>query len=826
LQLFTFEKPLKRIYMRVIKFGGTSVGSAERIKSLKKIIENHPAGNELVVVVSAFQGVTNMLTEMSQLASVGNLSYTKLLQDVKERHFQVATEVSPINEQNKVNTNIHLILNELENFLHGIYLIKELTPKTRDYVLSFGEKLSAYIVSKAIENSTFLDITPYLKTDSNYGNARVQLDVAEPLIKKCFAKVKQISIVPGFTGTNKDGVMTTLGRGGSDYSAAVLANMLDAELLEIWTDVDGFMTADPRKVSKTYTIENLSYAEAMELSHFGAKVLYTPTVQPAYLKSIPILIKNTLNPEAKGTLISKDSKPELQKPIKGIASIENVTLITLQGSGMAGVTGTSMRLFKALAEKKINVILISQASSETSISIAVTPEEADIALEAINTEFDPEITYYKNIRINWECDLSVIAIVGENMKQTPGIAGKLFDALGRNGVNVVAIAQGSSELNISVVIYQHSLKKALNVVHEGFFLSGVVKLNIFQIGVGTVGSKLLSQLAAQKEHLFSHHSLDIRLAGISNSRTMAFNTEGIDIHNYKEVLEKSEIKALASDFVQRMNEMNLRNSVFVDCTANASIADLYVDILKSYKSVVTANKIACSSEYEKYEILKDTSSQRGVKFLYETNVGAGLPILKTISDLIKSGDTILKIEAVLSGTLTFVFNTLSNEIPLSQTIQLALEKGYSEPDPRIDLSGVDVVRKLLILAREAGYNLEKESIKISPILPESCFQTATLQEFFENVKTVDAQYEAKRQKLEAEGKRWRYVAKFERNNAEIKLIEIDKSHPFYEMRGSDNIVLINTERYNEQPMMIKGPGAGAAVTATGIFADIIRVANI
>ena len=811
--------------MRVLKFGGSSVATPDKIRAVAKIIENHPE-KEKVVTVSAFQGVTNDLTIISQLASVGDFSYSEQLQALKNKHLDAVSELITPGNQYRVASNVQMLLNDLENFLHGIYLIKELSNKSLDYVLSFGERLSAYIISKSLKDGVFVDISTLLKTDSNYGNARVNFDLSEKNIRENIKMDGLLPVVPGFIGSTKDGITTTLGRGGGDYTAAAIAYLLNAEALEIWTDVDGFMTADPRKVEDTYSIESLSYAEAMELSHFGAKVLYTPTVQPVYLKNIPIQIKNTLNPSAKGTLIHRDVKQNPMKPIKGIASIEKISLITLNGSGMVGVTGTSMRLFRALATEKINVILISQASSESSITFAISPEDEEGAKKVINEEFTPEIVYYKTIKMVIENDLSIIAIVGENMKKTPGIAGKLFGALGRNGVNVIAIAQGSSELNISAVVSESSLKKALNVVHEWFFLSDDFELHLFQIGVGTVGSNLLRQLAAQQDDLLKNHHLKIKLVGLSNSKKMVFDEKGIDIENYKQQLMQSEEPAGLTNFVERIGKMNLRNSDFIDCTANDNVAELYEDILNKYSSIVTANKIACSSDYDKYKLLKATSLKRGVKFLYETNVGAGLPILRTISDLIKSGDKIQRIEAVLSGTLTFIFNTLSSEIPISKAIRLAKEKGYSEPDPRLDLSGLDVLRKLLILARESNYGLEKQDVNIKSFLTDESLNAKTLNDFWEIVKNEDEPFEKERKRLESENKKWRYVASFDGKNAEIKLMEVNSAHPFYNLEGSDNIILINTNRYKEQPLIIKGAGAGAAVTATGLFADIIRIANI
>jgi aspartokinase/homoserine dehydrogenase 1 len=616
-----------------------------------------------------------------------------------------------------------------------------------------------------------------------------------------------------------------LGRGGSDYTAAIIAAALNAEVLEIWTDVDGFMTADPKKVEKAYAIESLTYSEAIELSHFGAKVIYTPTLRPVYKKNIPILVLNTFNPESKGTVISHKSSDDNRSPIKGISSIDHIDLITLQGTGMVGVTGTSMRLFGALARRNINIILITQASSEYSITFAVSPSDSVPASEAIHEEFNREINLNNELKVLLEKNLSIIAIVGERMKNTPGISATLFKSLGRNGINVIATAQGSSELNISVVIKNESLKKALNVIHDGFFLSRYKEMYLFIAGTGLVGTSLLKQIQNQSSILLSEHNLKVNLMGVTNSRKMLIDKKGISLENYRDTLKTSGEKGDITDFIQQMTRLNLRNAVFIDCTANENIASRYGDILSRYVSIVTANKIACSSEYNYYQKLKTIANERGVRFIYETTVGAGLPIIKTINDLVVSGDKILKIEAVLSGTMNFIFNEIGPEMPLSSAIRKAREKGYSEPDPRVDLSGTDVVRKILILAREAGYPIEKDDVIVKKFLPDNCFE-GDMNNFFEKVKEHDAEFEQKRKELVRQNKKWRFFATLDHGKAKVELLTIGSDHPSFNLEGSNNIILLTTNRYHELPMVIKGYGAGAEVTAAGVFADLMRVVNV
>ncbi|NQU53630.1 MAG: bifunctional aspartate kinase/homoserine dehydrogenase I, partial [Bacteroidetes bacterium] len=587
----------------------------------------------------------------------------------------------------------------------------------------------------------------------------------------------------------------------------------------------GFMTADPRVISKAYTIPELTYSEAMELSHFGAKVIYPPTILPVYQKGIPIRIKNTFEPENPGTRISRTMENGLERPIKGISSISGITLVTLQGIGMVGVTGISMRLFTALAKENVNVILISQASSENSISVAIDEHAVDLAESAIRNEFEKEIVSGQINKVDMESNLSIVAIVGENMKHTTGIAGKLFSTMGKSGVNVIAIAQGASELNISWVVKNEDLRKTLNVLHESFFLSENAELNVFIMGIGTVGGNLLQQLQTQQERLLIEKHLNVKLTGIANSRKMVFNRDGIDISSYKESLDNSEMTSSLQGYVDEVKAMNIYNSVFVDCTASDDVATLYKEILSANISVVTANKVAASSAYENYAELKKIAKRKGVKFLFETNVGAGLPIINTLNDLVNSGDKILKIEAVLSGTLNFIFNTISEDIPLSKTIQMAKEEGFSEPDPRIDLSGVDVARKILILARESGYRIEMDDIKINKFVPDSYFE-GSMDEFWNTISELDGEFEQNRIRLESENKKWRFVARFENGNAEVGLQEVDSRHPFYDLEGSNNLVMYTTERYQEFPMLIKGYGAGASVTAAGVFADLIKVSNI
>jgi len=809
--------------MKVLKFGGTSVGSPERIKGVKRIIEAEDS--PCLIVISAFQGITDELKHLSELASIRDDEYMILLEKVITRHIDFAKQLIPKNKLNAVLEDIRNISDDLRETLNGIYLLRELTKHSLDQALGTGEILSSMIISNLIADSRLIDARNFIKTDSNFGYASVDFERTNSLIAKNLAGIKKRIIVPGFIASNARGETTTLGRGGSDYTASIFAAALNAESLEIWTDVDGFMTADPKKVERAYAIENLTYSEAIELSHFGAKVIYTPTLRPVYKKNIPILVLNTFNPAAKGTIISGKSIDNNKSPIKGISSIDHIDLITLQGTGMVGVTGTSMRLFGALARKNINIVLITQASSEYSITFAVSPADSVIAADAINDEFKIEIELNKEIKILIEKNLSIIAIVGERMKNTPGISATLFRSLGMNGINVVATAQGSSELNISVVIKYESLKKALNVIHDGFFLSRFKEMYLFIAGIGMVGSSLMKQLQKQYSTLVSEHNLKINLIGVINSRKMIIDKKGIPLENYKEALKTSGEKGDISVFIQQMTKLNFRNAVFIDCTANEDVASRYAEILSKYVSIVTANKIACSSAQSYYQQLKSIANERGIRFMYETTVGAGLPIIKTINDLVLSGDKILKVEAVLSGTMNFIFNELSPEVPLSSAIRKAREIGYSEPDPRIDLSGTDVVRKIMILAREAGYSIEKEDVVINKFLPDECFE-GDLNNFFEKVREYDAEFEQKRKKLTSHNLKWRFFATMEMGKAKVELLEIGPEHPSFNLEGSNNIILLTSNRYNELPMVIKGYGAGAEVTAAGVFADLMRVVNV
>jgi len=809
--------------MKVLKFGGSSIDSPENVARVKKIIESQTG--QVIVVVSALRGITDELLELSKQAAARDKNFFRLYNEIEIRHNDLVNSVFELPLREEVLSHVNATLKDLISIINGVYLLNDLTPKIQDKILSFGEILSSYIISKVIENAELIDVKGLIKTDSLFGNAKVNFPLSDRLIRSQFKNYRKTGIVPGFIAGNERGETTTLGRGGSDYTAAIISAALEVERLEIWTDVDGFMTADPKKVQKAMAIDALSYAEAMELSHFGAEVIYTPTIHPVYQQNIEIVIKNTFNPEGTGTLISRKSKSIVPSMIKGISSIDNIDLITVQGAGLVGVKGISSRLFGCLAHQNVNIILITQASSEYSITFAINPADSDNALTALAHEFEPEIKLRNELNIIIEKKLSIIAIVGEQMKNTPGISANLFTSLGRNGISVIATAQGSSELNISIVIKQDSLHKALNVIHEGFFLSHYRDLHLYLVGTGTVGGNLLKQIMNQQDILLRDHHLKINVVGICRSRLMLLVPEGINLARYREDMEKMGERADIELFVQKMRYLNLRNSVFIDCTADDGIAGTYEQVLNSFVSVVSANKIACSGTYATYENLKKAAREKNVKFMFETNVGAGLPIISTLNDLIRSGDKIIKLEAVLSGTLNFVFNTISAEIPLSRAVKLAMDQGFAEPDPRIDLSGIDVKRKLLILSRESGYPFEGDDIEIIPFLPEECF-AGTTEDFWNAIRKHDPVFEERRKKLTGENKKLRFVARLENNKARIELEEVEVTHPAYPLEGSNNIILITTLRYHEQPMVIRGYGAGADVTAAGVFADIIRVANV
>jgi len=807
--------------MKILKFGGTSVGSIENVRRIGEIVLNQQV--KIVVVVSALGGVTDQLLAVAQQAASG-VKINGELTSIRTRHEEMIRGLFNIDDSTKTIQALQPLFDELEKIVQGVTLIGELTPKTLDKILGFGERLSSILISRFL-NVQLIDSLAVIRTDRTFGKANVDFELTYRLISEVCATIDQFAVAPGFISSAADGSMTTLGRGGSDYTAALFAAALHAEQLEIWTDVDGFMTADPRVISKAYTIPMLTYSEAMELSHFGAKVIYPPTILPVYQKSIPIHIKNTLNPDGDGTLICQSEANVKDHPIKGISSISGITLFTIQGLGMVGVTGISMRLFGALAKEEINVILISQASSENSISFAIDSHFADTARDAISLEFEREIASGRISKLACENELSIVAIVGENMKHSAGIAGKLFHTIGKNGINVVAIAQGASEQNISWVVKNSDLRKTLNVVHEAFFLSPYVELNIFLVGIGTVGRDLISQISRQQDKLKKEHRLKLKLTGVANSRKMIFDREGLDVSELKNTMSQSEEKSDLNLFCQTMVQMNMFNSVFVDCTADAKVADHYLFVLENYISIVAANKVAASSEYSRYRALKEMAAKHGVKFLFETNVGAGLPLISTINDLMRSGDRIVRIEAVLSGTLNYIFNTLSKEIPFSKAVRMAKEIGYSEPDPRIDLSGIDVIRKLVILARESGYRIEKEDVVNNSFIPEKYFNSS-IEEFWNTISEMDVVFEKQRVVLETGKQKWRFVGVMDEGKASVSLKIVDPGHPFYDLEGSNNIILLTSERYNEYPMLIKGYGAGAAVTAAGVFADLIKVSNI
>lgn len=809
--------------MKVLKFGGTSVGSVESILSVKKIVEAEK--EPVVVVVSALGGITDKLIKTSKLALAGDLSYQSEFDEIAGRHHQMIEAVIPSGEKKeRLLETIDALLDELKSIYQGVYLIRDLSPKTSAAIVSYGERLSSNIVAVLIDGAKWFDSRTFIKTEIKSGRQLLASDLTHELVKQAFVDLPKVSLVPGFISTDADsGEVTNLGRGGSDYTASIIAAALDASFLEIWTDVDGFMTADPKVISTAYTINELSYVEAMELCNFGAKVVYPPTIYPVCVKNIPILIKNTFNPSGKGTVIKSDITED-QKPIKGISSINGTTLITVSGLSMVGVIGVNRRIFSALANNGISVFLVSQASSENSTSIGVRDADADAACEVLNAEFSKEIETGAMYRMTAESGLATVAIVGENMKHTPGIAGKLFGTLGRSGINVIACAQGASETNISFVVDGLFLRKTLNVIHDSFFLSEYQVLNLFLCGVGTVGSSLIEQLAQQSEKLKKERGLKLKVVGIASGHNAMFDRAGISLENCREQLAHS----APSDLNRLRDEvigMNIFNSVFVDCTASSDVAGLYQEFLEHNISVVAANKAAASSDYATYQKLKSTARKRGVKFLFETNVGAGLPIIRTMNDLLNSGDKILKIEAVLSGTLNFIFNKISADVPFSETVRLAKEEGYSEPDPRVDLSGKDVIRKLVILAREAGYRIEQSDVEKHLFVPDSFFW-GTLDEFWKNLPSLDADFERRRKVLESEGKRWRFVSRYENGKASVELCEVGREHPFYTLEGSNNIILLTTERYKEYPMQIQGYGAGAGVTAAGVFADIMSIANV
>ncbi|HWZ15234.1 MAG TPA: bifunctional aspartate kinase/homoserine dehydrogenase I [Mucilaginibacter sp.] len=813
--------------MKILKFGGTSVGSVQSIETLLTILKNEvKATDKPVVVLSAMSGVTNLLAAMAEDAANGN-DFTEPLAELEKRHFDVVKSLLAVQHQNPAFTRLKIYFNQLEELLQGVLTLRELTPKTRDLVLSYGERCSTLMICKIAAQHfpevLCVDASELIKTDSSFGQAKVDIELTNLLIQSFHKEHRnKMLFVTGFIAANEAGQITTLGRGGSDYTAALFGSALNAKEIQIWTDVNGMMTADPRMVKKAFSLPELTYTEAMELSYFGAKVIYPPTMIPAFLKKIPIVIKNTFEPDFEGTVIRHDCKPS-NLPIKGISSINNISILNLEGSGMVGKSGFSGRLFSLLAREQINVILITQSSSEHSITFAVQPGDTEKARRLIEQEFELELLAKKLEDVVIEQNLAIIAVVGENMKQTPGVSGKLFHALGRNGVNVRAIAQGSSEYNISVIISEHDLAKALNAVHDAFFVELTKTLHAFCLGTGNIGQTLFRQLNAHSDYLQQHNGIQVKIAGISNTRKMIFNTDGISLDSWQDDLAASNEKADLNEFIERMKSMNLPNCVFIDNTASPKPVEVYEEVFKSNISVITCNKIGNSASYRQYKTFHDAAKQHGVDFFYETNVGAGLPIIRTLKDLMNSGDRIMKIEAILSGTISFIFNNFKGNANFHDIVKLAQEKGYTEPDPRDDLRGTDFMRKMLILARDAGYPMEAADIQIESILPKACLEAQTVEDFYSALKTEDAFFTKIKNQAEADKKVLRYIGKLEDGKAAITLQMVDEDHPFYTLSGSDNIISFTTDRYKERPLVVKGPGAGAEVTAAGVFADLINI---
>ena len=814
--------------MKVLKFGGTSVANANNIKLVKNIIIEEVKNNQLVVVTSAFGGVTDLLIKATDLASLQDSAFRDTLEVIEEKHISVIKALFPIGAQSDILGYIKKSLNILETLLEGAFLIGESTSKLSDKITSFGELLSSYIIGSYFKNqgmdAIYKDIRSIIITDETYGNANVDFKATNTNCEHYFGTVTyQIVIVPGFISASKNGNSTTLGRGGSDYTAAIIAAAIEAEQLEIWTDVSGMYTANPKLVKQATPIAEISYEEAMELSHFGAKVLYPPTIQPVYHKHIPIYIKNTFSPVETGTRISKNVNGN-KKPVRGISHIGNIGLLSLEGPGMIGIPGVSKRMFEVLSVSKISIVFITQASSEHSICIGIQENDLEKAATAINEAFEHEIHTGKLNSCSVENNMAIIALVGDNMKSHQGLSGKMFSALGKNNVNIRAIAQGASEKNISAVIKKENVKKALNILHEAFFEDHIKQLNLFVMGVGNVGSRFLNQIRKQRKYLKKELQLNIRVIALSNSRKMFFAEDGLDLNDWENALNQGE-KADGSSFYKKAMELNYRNSIFVDNTASDHIANAYSGYLKNSISVVTCNKIACSSNYDSYRNLKNLARKYNAPFLFETNVGAGLPIIDTIKNLIASGDRIHKIQAVLSGSLNFIFNNYTEEASFHDIVAQAKDEGYTEPDPKIDLSGIDVMRKILILARESGYELEIDDIKNESFLPDRCLKAKSIEDFFKTLTAEETHFKVLlKSALKADCK-LKYVAQFEDGKAKVGLQHIEKEHPFYNLEGKDNIVLFYTDRYADQPLIIKGAGAGAEVTASGIFADIIRIGN-
>ncbi len=814
--------------MKVVKFGGTSVGTPDNLRTVKDILASGKPGEKTVCVVSALGGVTNLLQECSEMAAQANESYEDLLSKIEQRHLDTIKELLPVQGQSSAFSKFKILFNELEDIMKGVYLIGELSPKSQDLVLSYGETFSSNIIFDYLSaegmNVTLADPRKLILTDSNFTNAMVDFKVTNQRIKEFIPTTEDLVLCPGFVSANEAGVTTTLGRGGSDYTAALFANALDADSFEIWTDVNGMMTADPRQVQSAHSIDRLSFQEAMELSHFGAKVIYSPTIQPVLDKKIPIKIKNTFEPDAEGTTISADANGTRQY-VKGLSSVKNISLLNLTGSGMVGIPKFSFRLFKALSEAQVNVIIITQASSEHSICVGVDDKDVEASKAAIAEEFQFELSIKKVDPLEVESGLAIVALVGDKMRDHVGVGGQMFSALGENGINIKAIAQGSSERNITVVVEERHLRKALNVLHESFFLSQKKTINLFMIGIGNVGGTFINQIAKQQDYLLENENVDLRVVGIANSKKMYFVEDGINLKSWKDDLMAKGEKMDPKTFIGKMEDMNMRNSVFIDNTADAGIAGLYHEILKKTISVVTPNKIACASDYDSYVELKSTAKEYKSKFLFETNVGAGLPVISTLGDLIKSGDKVNKIQAVLSGSLNFIFNTFKPGVSFADVVKQAGDEGYTEPDPKIDLSGVDVMRKILILIRESGVKIELDEIGNEEFIPEECMNTKTNEEFFASLKKHEEVFQKLVKDAEAKGARLKFVATYDKGKASVGLQEIPEGHPFYVLEGKDNIVLFYTNRYEDQPLVIKGAGAGAEVTASGIFADVMKIAH-